>query len=396
MSADPKIDRVDKSVDHCTKWRASRGMRLGQEFDPRSNALNAWRLMLATGVILYHSWPLAGRQVSFAPAHQLLRDGWVDGFFGISGFLITWSWFRHPRPRDYFVARGLRILPGLWICLIVTAFVIAPISVAIRGDSAANLLLSRAPIEYVLKNCAVLLAQRDIGGTPRGIPVPGVWDGPLWTLLWEVLCYIAIAGLGVAGLLRRRWFIPAALTMALLWSALLPPWSVFADMMEAQQRIEDPATAALLVQAVAARFAVMFLAGAFLYQFRTLIPARWSLVALSGVIVLAASLLPNYRLVAAVPLAYAIVVSGALIHNKRLRLQTDLSYGVYIYAWPVQQLLVIGGLGILNPFVFAIVAAIVTLPLAVMSWSLVEKPAISLKSRLMRSSIAPAGECQPG
>jgi peptidoglycan/LPS O-acetylase OafA/YrhL len=371
-------------------------MTLGQEFDPRSNALNAWRLTLAMGVILWHSWSVAGRQVSFAPAHQLLRDVWVDGFFAVSGFLITWSWCRHPRVRDYFAARGLRILPGLWICLIITAVVIAPISVAIKGDSAAKLLLSRAPIEYVFENSAVLLVKQDIGGTPSGVPVPGIWDGPLWTLAWEVLCYIAIAGLGVAGLLRRRWFIPAALTLAVLWSALLPPWGVFADVIEAQHRIEDPATAAFLVQAIAARFFVMFLAGALLYQFRNAIPARWSLVALSVVTVLVASFLPNYRLVAAIPLAYAIIVSGALIHNKRLRLRTDLSYGVYIYAWPVQQLLVICGLGILNPFVFAVVSAIGTLPLAAMSWFLVEKPAISLKSRLIRRSIAPPVKRQPG
>ena len=261
MSADPKIAPVQKPVD---RWpeRQTRGTRLGQEFDPRRNALNACRLTLAMGVLLFHSWPLAGRQVSFGPAHQLLRDVWVDGFFAISGFLITWSWFRHPRVRDYFAARGLRILPGLWICLIITAFVIAPISVAIQGGSATKLTLSRAPIEYVVGNSAILLVKQDIGGTPRGIPVPGIWDGPLWTLSWEVLCYIAIAGLGVAGLLRRRWFIPAALTLAVLWSALLPPWSVFADMIEAQHRIQDPATAAMLVQAIAARFLVMFLTGA--------------------------------------------------------------------------------------------------------------------------------------
>ncbi|BBX46959.1 acyltransferase [Mycobacterium cookii] len=395
MTTDPKIARVENANDHRPK-PAARGTSLGEEFDPRSNALNAWRLTLAMGVILWHSWPVAGRQVSFAPAHQLLRDAWVDGFFAVSGFLITWSWFRHPRVRDYFLARGLRILPGLWICLIITAVVMAPISVAIQGGSAVKLLFSRATVEYVFENSAILLLKQDIGGTPSGVPVPGIWDGPVWTLSWEVLCYIAIAGLGLAGLLRRRWFIPTALAMAVLWSLLLPPWGVFADVIEAQRRIEDPATAALLVQAIAARFLVMFLAGALLYKFRNAIPARWSLVALSVVIVLAASFLPNYRMVAAVPLAYAIIVSGALIHNKRLRLRTDLSYGVYIYAWPVQQFLVICGLRILNPFVFALVSAAGTLPLAALSWFLVEKPAIALKSRLMRRSIGSAGNRQPG
>ncbi len=375
------------------KRRRTQSMKLGQKVDPRRNALNAWRLTLATGVILWHSFVLIGRHPLYAPAHQLLRDAWVDGFFAISGFLITASWLSNPRLRNYFVARGLRILPGLWVCLIITAFVIAPIGVAIQGGPVGKLLLSRAPIEYVLKNSAVVTLQQDIGGTPRGVPFPGVWNGSLWTLLWEVFCYIAVAGLGVVGLLSRRWLIPAALALAFCWSALLPAWILsLGEDAAATQRQIDGATAALLIQAVAARFAVMFLAGALLYLYRDVIPARWSLVAVSAVIVLAASLLPNYRLIGAIPLAYAIIVSGALIHNKRLRLRTDLSYGVYIYACPIQQLLIIGGLGSLNPIVFAIVAAIATLPLAALSWTLLEKPAMSLKSRLKRRSIGPVKE----
>lgn len=362
-------------------------MKLGQEFDPRKNALNAWRLTLAMGVIVWHSFPLTGRHLPYAPAHQFLGQAWVDGFFAISGFLITSSWLSNPRLRDYFVARGLRILPGLWVCLIIVAFVIAPIGVAIQGGPAAKLLLSTAPIVYVVKNSAVLLLQSNIGGTPSGIPWPHEWDGSLWTLIWEVLCYIGVAGFGVLGLLSRRWFIPGALALALSWSALLPPSSFFGEEPPGTHR--NLATVALFIEQSAARFAVMFLAGALLYQFRNVIPARWSLVALSVVIVLAATLMPNYHLVGAVPLAYAIIVSGALIHNKHFRLRTDLSYGVYIYAFPVQQLLVICGVGRMNLIVFAAIAAVATLPLAALSWFVVEKRAMSLKSRLKRRGTAP-------
>jgi peptidoglycan/LPS O-acetylase OafA/YrhL len=365
-------------------------MKLGQEFDPRKNALNAWRLTLAIGVIVWHSFPLTGRHLLYAPAHQLLGQAWVDGFFAVSGFLITSSWLSNPRLRDYFVARWLRILPGLWVCLIIIAFVIAPIGVAIQGGPAAKLLLSTAPIMYVLKNSAVLLLQSDVGGTPRGIPWPHDWDGSLWTLIWEVLCYIAVAGFGVVGLLSRRWFITAVLALALSWSALLPPSNFLGEEPAGTHRNVDVATFALVQEESAARFAVMFLAGALLYQFRNVIPARWSLVAVSVVIVLAAMLMPNYHLVGAVPLAYAIIVSGALIHNKHFGLRTDLSYGVYIYAFPVQQLLVICGVGRLNPIVFAAIAAIATLPLAALSWFVVEKRAMSLKSRLKRRGTAPA------
>jgi peptidoglycan/LPS O-acetylase OafA/YrhL len=108
------------------------------------------------------------------------------------------------------------------------------------------------------------------------------------------------------------------------------------------------------------------------------------------VVVLAATLLPNYRVLAALPLAYAVIVTGALIHDKRLRLRTDLSYGVYVYAWPVQQLLVISGLAVLTPVVFALIATVVTVPLAAISWFVVEKPAISLKSRFEKRGRASA------
>ena len=353
-------------------------MKLGQEFDPRNNALNAWRLILATGVIVWHSWPLTGRHMTFEPAHQLLRDAWVDGFFAISGFLITASWLNNPRLRDYFVARGLRILPGLWVCLIITAFAIAPIGVAIQGGSASKLLLSTAPFEYVLKNSAIAMLQPDIGRTPQGIPWPLMWDGSLWTLIWEVLCYIAIAALGVVGLLSRRWVVPLLLALALFWSATLPSLSAFGENPASAQQTIDVESAMLYAQATVARFAVMFLAGALLYQLRNVIPARWSLVAVSVAIVLASSFMPNYQLIGAIALTYAIVVSGALIHNERLRLRTDFSYGMYIYAFPIQQLLIIGGLGVMNPILLAIIAAIATVPLAALSWFVVEKPALSL------------------
>jgi peptidoglycan/LPS O-acetylase OafA/YrhL len=191
--------------------------------------------------------------------------------------------------------------------------------------------------------------------------------------------------------------------LTLLWSVRLPAWSAFANLAETRQKM-DSDTAVLFVQAIIARFALMFLAGALIYQLRNVIPARWSLVVLSLVVVLAASLLPNYRVLAAIPLAYAVIVAGALIHNRRLRLRTDFSYGVYVYAWPVQQLLVICGLAFLNPVIFAIVATAVTLPLAALSWFLVEKPAISLKRSYEKrrrasadglgegSAVPPAGE----
>lgn len=359
-------------------------MNLGCAFDPRSNALNAWRLLLAAEVILIHSWGATGRVLWAKPVYQLLLCVGVDGFFAISGFLITASWLSNPRVRDYFAARALRILPGFYVCLIITAFVFAPIGVAMQGGSVAKLITSGAPLEFVLENSAVALFKFDIGGTPQGVPVAGIWNGSLWSLIWEVMCYLIVACIGVIGLANRRWVSPAILVVAMIGASLLPPLTSPEELTHPQQ-----GNALVALTFLACRTAIMFASGALLYQWRDKVPARWSLVAVSLVIVAAASLLPDYRMVAALPLAYAIIVSGALIHNKHLRLRTDLSYGVYIYAFPIQQLLVIGGLMWLNPFAFFVVATIATLPLAAASWFLVENPARSLKHRLTRKPSSP-------
>ncbi|ASW91990.1 acyltransferase family protein [Mycobacterium marseillense] len=361
-------------------------MKLGQVFDPRNNVLNAWRLALAAEVIIWHTLSDSGPLPSARWVLQLLLCVGVDGFFAISGFLITASWLNNPRLREYLTARALRILPGFYVCLLVTAFVIAPLSVAIQGGSATGLISSGAPLEYVLKNSAVALVKFDIGGTPRGVPNAGMWNGSLWSLVWELLCYLVVAGIGVVGLAKYRWVSPTILILATIGASLLPPIT-FPEVLTHPGG--DVRTALMFL---ACRTAIMFSAGAFFYQWRDVIPARWSLVAVSVVIVVAAGALPDYRVVAAIPLAYAIIVSGSLIHNERLRLRTDLSYGTYIYAYPVQQLLAICGLIRWGPLVFTPVVAVATLPLAAASWFLVEKPARSAGSRLRRKSTSGAGD----
>ncbi|ASQ87049.1 acyltransferase family protein [Mycobacterium intracellulare] len=349
-------------------------MKLGQVFDPRNNALNALRLALAAEVMLFHSWSATGRLPATA-IRQLLFAVGVDGFFAISGFLISRSWLSDPRVRDYLVARALRILPGFYVCLIITAFIFAPVSVAIQGGSPMKLLGSAGPIEYIVKNSALAYLQQSVAGTPHGVPAAGDWNGSLWSLVYEAMCYLAVAGIGLAGLASRKWVSPVMLAFAVFGATLLPPLTL---------------TQAWTIPQLVVRSAIMFAAGALLYQWRDVIPARWSLVAVSVIMVLAASQLPDYRLVAALPLAYAVIVSGSLIKHRRLRLRTDLSYGVYIYAFPVQQLLAICGLVKLNPLAFFPIAALATLPLAAASWFLVEKPAMALKYRLKRMWSAPA------
>jgi peptidoglycan/LPS O-acetylase OafA/YrhL len=354
-------------------------MRLEEVFDPRRNSLDAWRLILASEVMMYHSFAVTGRLPPDKLVPLVFGIG-VDGFFAISGFLIIRSWLNRPNPGDYLAARGLRVLPGLWVCLIVTAFVIAPLGVLIQGGSVKNLLWSSGAIRYVLNNFLVVFLQPDINGTPAGVPMVGLWNGSLWSLTFEVGCYLAVMILGVVGLAKYRWVSVLMLGLGVVTALSLPPLTVPGQWTLTQ---------------LAARTAIMFAAGALLYQWRDVIPANWWLViACTAIVVAAGVLLPDYRVVAGLPLAYAVVVSGALFGG--LKISHDISYGIYIYAFPVQQLLAMAGLVWLNPFLFLAATTLCTVPLAAASWFLIEKRAMRLKNRLTRKARPHAAPARQG
>lgn len=343
-------------------------MTLGDRFDPRANGLNAVRLFLATLVILWHAVPLSGRVIGWEPGSQLAHNLPVDGFFAVSGFLITASWLRRPALAPYLRARLLRIMPAFWVCLVVTAFVIAPVGARVLGQEVT--LVGEA--RYVLGNSALWITEYGVDGTPTGVPVQGVWNGSLWTLVWEALCYLAVAGLGVVGLLR--W--PRATFVAVAGAGWVGSVVVLAGF------------TGLNLEHVA-RFTLMFGVGALLWLLRDHIPLHpWALVAAGGLIV-AAAFLPDYRLLAAPAVAYLAVGAGALLSHPRWRMRNDLSYGTYVYAFPMQQLLVCLGAATLPLAVFMGASILATIPLAAGSWFLVERPVLRLKRSRTRES-APA------
>lgn len=349
--------------------------KLADVFDPRANALNAVRLALSVGVIVFHAFPLTGSRIGYRPVDQLLGSFFVDAFFAISGYLILSSWMRRPRWWPYLRARLLRIMPGFWVSCLVTAFVIAPVAILLAGSGFP----ARFPADgvgYLLHNGLLRVRQYDISGTPVGVPYPHVWNGSIWTLWWEFLCYLGVLALGLARVLRWRVTIVIAFALTLVVfvaTAYGPVHQYYLDN--------------------GARFGLMFLAGSMVYTFRDRLPASWSLVGVAGVIVLASAWLPDYRLVAALPIAYLVIVSGALVTDARLRLPNDISYGTYIYAFPVQQLLASAGLHKLGVPLFAIVSVVLTLPFAAASWLAIERPALKLKSA--GKTMPPAGSATP-
>lgn len=336
---------------------------LAGEYDPRANALTAIRLALALTVACVHAGAVAyGRQPSIGSSQVGALA--VDGFFVISGFLVTASLMRLPSVWRFLWHRALRILPGFWVCLLVTALGLVPILALLEGRSVARVLLvgEDSAVRYVSDNAGLLMTQFGARGLPAATAEPGVLDGSLWTLFYEAVCYLGLAAAGVVFLRRGiRW--PVPMTAAGLWGLTI---AQSAGLIEVEQD-------RLL------RFTVLFVtaSAAALYPHR--VPVHRGLAALSVILVGAGLLaLPDYRALAGPAFVYLClyaVVRLPLRHSP----STDVSYGIYVYHWPVYVLGVEVGLVAWGWPAFAAVCLALTLAAAGLSWHLVERPALTLK-----------------
>jgi len=69
--------------------------------------------------------------------------------------------------------------------------------------------------------------------------------------------------------------------------------------------------------------------------------------------------------------------------------KVDLSYGLYLYGWPVEQLLVYYFRAHLSPFSLISLAFPISALLAWGSWTLIERPCLRLKTRMPRQPQLP-------
>lgn len=313
------------------------------------------RLIAAILVIAHHARVLNG-----APP-LMLGPGLDPGalgvgiFFVISGFLVAGSQARDPRPAAFLAKRALRILPGLLVALVLTAFVLGPL-VTTLGPLAY--LSDPAPYGYVLKNLALYPVTYALPGVFLAAPVAGVVNGSLWTLRLEVSAYL---GLVVLAPLQRA--MPRALE-SLTALAAIAAIALHAAGLDARGELYR-------IAYLAALNGFLFLAGAWL-QANGTGPKPLAVVA-----ALVFLLTPAWFL--ALPLA--VVWLGQLRAPKP---PADLSYGLYIYSFPLQQWLATQHqLNLLTSLAAA-------LPFAALSWVLVEKPALRLKARLSERRSAAA------
>src|SRR5689334_20563907 len=170
---------------------------VGESLSGPRNALTSTRLILAAAVVTSHTWPVGGFGSDPHLGDLTLGSFALFGFFAISGYLLAGSRNRLSLAA-FLLRRGARIYPGLWVALVITAFVAAPIGSLVGAGPFDPM----SAAKFVLNNSVGVLTQPGIGTQLAAVPAAAKWNIPIWTLGFELLCYVAIALIFSVPLLR--------------------------------------------------------------------------------------------------------------------------------------------------------------------------------------------------
>ena len=284
----------------------------------------------------------------------------------LSGFLITRSYKADGALGRFLWHRALRIFPAFWACLLVTAFALAPVAFLRENGSLAGFLAApNPPWLYVASNALLRTGLTNIAGLFAASPYHFEVNGSLWTLQYEFSCYLAVALFAVLGLLRKpQVVLPTA-------------WGVFVLYAVVAWRIGQHEAPTLLA---ALELLAYFALGSVAYLFRRAIPIRpW--VAIAAAAIAIASIPTTLHAVTLAPcLSYIALYAAMTLPIKSFDRRIDLSFGLYIYAFPIQQILTLFAVPTLGLPCYLLTTFALTLAFAAVSWMAIERPSLSLKT----------------
>ena len=331
------------------------------------NNFNLIRLIAAWLVIYGHAWAITGSPgqdiVTWLTQYKFAGAVAVDAFFVISGFLIAASLQRN-NVHSYLRARALRILPALVTCVVLCVCVLGPLL-----STASDYWRSPDTWRYLLVNASLWSTTHHLPGVFEQLPYTAV-NGSLWTLPGEARLYLALLIASLCGVLTPRRYTP-------LWALAIAGAYAFAVW---RQPLPQMWLNYMWCTAC-------FITGTLFWVHRHGI--RLHMGPLAGLLILALLArgstwfhLPYFALI-----TYGTLWLGLVPKLPQLR-HTDLSYGLYLYGWPMAQLVQTFAPG--GPLHNMVWATPLALLCAAASWFLIERPALRWKRRAAASTISAA------
>ena len=337
----------------------------------RKNNFGFLRLLFASLVIVSHSPELVDGNRSREILTRIFGtmsfgEISVDGFFLISGYLITQSFVRSSSTFEYLLKRVLRIVPGYAVSFVLCVLFVAPF--AGNGVTWSFRLLE------ILLSQMLTLFPPTIAGAFDGLPYP-LLNGAMWTIAYEFRCYLAVAMFGLLGIYRPRYRVVAAIAVAVL---------LLLNATGAMQTVHPNQNMLLGVAAYNTRFGAVFGVGALYYLFRDRIPLTNIGAGIAAILLVGMMFRPLLAETAYAVLGGYLILwfafKAPVLRLSQLDNKADISYGLYLYGWPVQTLIIWHD-RIVNPWLLCCLSLALASLLGYASWILVETPCMRFARR---------------
>lgn len=345
-------------------------MKLSDYLKKENNNLDLIRIIAAIMVIIGHSYALAPAHGHIDPVASLFTVIYsgsmaVSIFFFISGLVVTNSLMKKKSMSDFIISRVFRIFPALFVVLVMTALVMGPL---VSTYNYYDYFQNSLTFQYVYDNLRMIVNFSLPGVFEQNHRPSGV-NGSLWTLVWEVKFYLFLLAFFLMGSMKNRYIASSIAGLLVLSPIYYPLFS---------------ATNHEIYY-----LPMMFSLGVLFAINKEYIYIDYrNLIGILLLVYLVKDLDEElYSFVLHISLAISVIYFSSLKIVKKLKLNSDISYGIYIYAWPIQQILNLY-FPEQNSFFNMIVATIFTMPLAYLSWTLVEKKSIAIGKNLQRTVIA--------
>ena len=336
--------------------------RFVDRMEGRRNHFDLIRFVAASLVVLTHAYAISLGHEETEPFMLISNGQSTFGYFAVlvffvtSGFLITMSFDRSHSLSYFLKARVLRIFPGLVVIVGLSVFVLGPLMTSME---LRNYFSHSGTYDY-LRAMLLWPMPYELPGVFEGNINQGIVNGSLWTLAYEFLFYLVVAVFGITGLLYKRYFIMGIFVITVVLSNVHLPIGV--------QTVE-------LFSA--------FAAGMIFYLYRKAIPYHGALALFSLLVI---GLTIRYGgFTTAFPLC-GTYLTFYLAYGRRIDLSGfgkhgDFSYGIYIYGFPIQQMIATQFGGSMDPYLNFFISYPLVLLCAYLSWNFIEKRTLNWKHR---------------
>lgn len=313
------------------------------------------RFVLAFAVFYSHMFAIYGlKEPTLLWGNHSL--GWyaVNGFFFISGLLVAQS-YQNRDVYSYLMARFFRIMPAYFASLIVVL-----ITVFLFSDIKFNFEWFYKFLKFLFQNIIPFdSVDVSMSGAWSGSAQPNALNNSLWTIPFEIFCYIIIIPLLLSNTkYKPRTFLLFVISI-FIYLKLLGAISfshISLDLLRVLIYFGIGVTTYLIVKEKKINIYFLFFCSIlFLFEGNIKETILGYLIVLS------------------------ILYFGFYVKTI-FTIKNDYSYGLYIYAWPISQ--AVNGGGIQNIYNALIITFVCLLFISWISWKYLEKPALKLKNKI--------------